>query len=176
MAKIKTRSRIESELPKELREEVHRLLIEDATYEDISLYCKAKGHDISRSSAGRYGKRFLEVYKKALQFEDQSRILKSKVGEGLILDEAISKLLMQKIMDTIVDGTMDILEVPRLISDFAKLQASDVKREAAKVSLEAEVRKRTLEEAADVVEKTARENGMSKKSAEMFRAEVLGIR
>ena len=173
---IKTRSRIESDLPKELREEVHRLLIEDATYEDISLYCKAKGHDISRSSVGRYGKPFLQAYKKVLQFEDQSRILKSEVGEGLLLDEAISKLLMQKVMDALLDGEMDILQVPRLLSDVAKLQSSNIQREKAKVTFENEVRSRTLEEAADVVEKTARKHGMSKENAEMFRRDVLGIR
>lgn len=82
MGKHRRRSKIETELPADLREEVNRLLLEGTTYEDAALYCQTKGYDISRSSMGRYGKEFFEAYRNIKQFEDQSKALTSEVGRS----------------------------------------------------------------------------------------------
>ena len=72
------RSRIETELPPNIRAEVNRILLEGATYEEAAQYCHRKGHDISRSSMGRYGKVFFETYARVKRFEDQAAALTSE--------------------------------------------------------------------------------------------------
>lgn len=136
--KIRRRSKVETELPPELREEVDRLLIEGATYEEISLYLKDRGYDISRSSIGRYGKEFLNLYRRVKIIEDKSRAITSDTGDGLVLEEAASKLFTQQILKMLLAQEMDISAKSRIISDFAKLQSSSVQRER----LKAEFRKR----------------------------------
>ena len=96
------------------------------TYDDLEAWCKEKGFQISRSSIGRYGKTFFEAYQQVKRFEDQSRALQSDVGDGLLMEEAATKLLLQKVMGALIDGSADILEIPRIISDVARLQQSSV--------------------------------------------------
>lgn len=159
MGTIRRRSRIETELPKELREELNRLLLEGATYEDASAWCKARGYDISKSSVGRYGKVFFEAYANVRRFEDQSRALQGEVGDGLLLEEATTKLLLQRVMAALIDGGADVMEIPRLLSDVAKLQSSSVQRERMKAQVAEQVRKETLAEVAgriDDAEKAAK--------------------
>jgi len=141
MVTVRRRSKVETELPRQIKEELNRLLLEGATYEDAALYLQKNGFDISRSSIGRYGKVFLEAYQKIIQFEDQSRALASEVGEGMLLEEATTKLLLQKVMGAIVDGSYDVLEIPRIISDVAKLQISNVQREKLKAEFETRAKK-----------------------------------
>lgn len=131
---IKTRrhSKVEDQLPGELKGEVDRLLIEGSTYEEITAFLKAKGHDISKSSIGRYGKEFLNEYRKLRIIEDQSRALVSEAGDGMVIEEAASKVFSQQILELLLSRDMDIRTIPRLISDFAKLQASSVVRERLK--------------------------------------------
>jgi hypothetical protein len=174
--KHRRRSRIETELPVAVREEVHRLLLDGMTYDDVKLYLDGKGYEISRSSVGRYGKDFFEVYRDVIRYEEQAKLLVSEAGEGLMLEEAATKLLMQKVMAALVDGSADILEIPRLLSDVAKLQSSNLQREKWKEKFAEKVRKQALEEAADTVEETARQRGMSDADAQFWREKVLGIR
>jgi hypothetical protein len=126
MAHVRRRSRIETELPPELRQQLNRVLLEGATYDEAAVFLNGKGYDISRSSVGRYGKEFFEAYQKIVQFEDQSRALTSATEKGMPMEEAVGKMLLQKVMAALVDGSADVLEVPRLISDVAKLQRSHV--------------------------------------------------
>jgi hypothetical protein len=126
MPHVRRRSRIETELPPELRQQLNRVLLEGATYDEAAGFLNGQGYDISRSSVGRYGKEFFEAYQKIVQFEDQSRALTSATEKGMPMEEAVGKMLLQKVMAALVDGSADVLEVPRLISDVAKLQRSHV--------------------------------------------------
>lgn len=58
--KTRRHSKVETELPQEIKGQVDRLLIENATYEEIASFLKEQGHDIGKSSIGRYGKEFLK--------------------------------------------------------------------------------------------------------------------
>ena len=62
MTTFRTRSKIDTDLPVHLKEQVHRLLVEGETYEGIAAFLKAEGYDISKSSIARYGKDFFEVF------------------------------------------------------------------------------------------------------------------
>ncbi|RJP59031.1 MAG: DUF3486 family protein [Deltaproteobacteria bacterium] len=169
--KIRKHSKVEDELPPEIRREVNRLLIEGETYEDISDYLKGKGHDISRSSIGRYGKDFLNEYRRLLVIEDKSKILVSEAGgDGMILEEAVAKKMAAKLMELLLDEGIDISKTPRIISDFAKLQSSTVTRERLKGDFQ-----KKAEKTADDIVRSVKKDGLSEEKAEQIRKKILGI-
>lgn len=171
MARVRTHSRIEKELPTDVRREIDRLLVEgNATYAEIEAFLTEKGYDISHSAIGRYGKDFLNQYQKLKIIEDKSKTLVSEVGDGMILEEAAAKIFAQKIIEAQLDGTFSVIDLPRLVSDFAKLQASSVVRERLKMDIKQKVVK-----TADEVVKTARAGGLSAEKAEEIRKKILGI-
>jgi hypothetical protein len=168
--KIRVHSRISSELPPEIRREVDRMLVEGYTYDEIEAWLKGKGHDISRSGIGRYGKGFLASYQRLRVIEDKSRTLVSEAGEGMILEEAASKIFAQMIIEAQLSGELDIKELPRIISDFAKLQGSVVLRERLKHDFSERVTR-----AADDVVKIAKSKGLTDAAAKEIRDKILGI-
>ena len=169
-AKIRRRSRVETELPAQLREQANRLLLEGITYEDMAAWSLERGYDISRSSWGRYGKEFFEAYQAVKRFEDQSKAMTGEAGDGMTMEEALSKVLLQKIMAAVTGANFDLLEVPRLISDFAKLQSSNIQREKLKDEYAKRVR-----EAAESVGKIAKQGGMSEETVTEIQKRILGI-
>ena len=161
--------RIRDKLPDEIREQVDRLLIEGAnTYDDIQAFLSGKGYDISRSAIGRYGKDFLNTYQRLRVIEEKSKALVSEAGDGMVLEEAASKLFAQMILEAQMDGSLDIKTLPRIISDFAKLQTSTVNRERLKKEFAEKARK-----VADDVVKTVKAKGLSDESAEDIRHKIL---
>ena len=169
--KVRRHSRISDELPQELKREVDRLLVEgNVTYDDIKAFLEEKGYDISRSAIGRYGKEFLASYQRLRVIEEKSRTLVSEAGDGMVLEEAAAKIFAQKIVEAQLLEGFDILENPRLIGDFAKLQSSTVARERFKREL-----KDKVEKTAESVVRTARQGGLSDEKAEEIRRKILGI-
>jgi hypothetical protein len=169
--KVRRHSRIGDELPQVLKREVDRLLVEgNVTYDDIKAFLEEKGYDISRSAIGRYGKEFLASYQKLRVIEEKSRALVSDAGDGMVLEEAAAKIFAQKIVEAQLLEGFDILENPRLIGDFAKLQSSTVARERFK----REIKEKVVKTAESVV-RTARQGGLSEEKAEEIRRKILGI-
>ena len=169
--KVRRHSRIGDELPQELKREVDRLLVEgNVTYDDIKAFLEEKGYDISRSAIGRYGKEFLAQYQRLRVIEEKSRTLVSEAGDGMVLEEAAAKIFAQKIVEAQLLEGFDVLENPRLIADFAKLQSSTVARERFKREL-----KEKVEKTAESVVKAARQGGLSDEKAEEIRRKILGI-
>jgi Bacteriophage Mu, Gp27 len=170
----RSHGRVRDDLPPEIREQVDRLLIEPGiTYDDIKAHLAEQGYDISRSAIGRYGKDFLNVYQQLKVIEDKSKALVSKAGDGMILEEAASKLFSQMILEAQMSGELDIKTLPRIISDFAKLQTSTVLRERLKKELVEKVRKQALEDAANAMGKTAKQAGVSDETIKIIRRDVL---
>jgi hypothetical protein len=160
--------RVRDELPSEIREQVDRLLIEGGTtYDDIQAWLSEQGYDISRSAIGRYGKDFFSQYQRLRMIEDKSKALVSEAGDGMVLEEALSKIFAQKILETQLDESLDIKQLPRIISDFAKLQASSVLRERMKADF-----KTKFDKAAD---KVAKKKNVDPETLRMIREEVYGI-
>ncbi len=130
---IRKHNSLTDNLPPEILRQVDRLLIEgNVTYDDIQEYVASKGYDIKRSAIGRYGKNFLAEYREVRMIEDQSRTLVSQEDDSMVLEEAAAKLFSKNIIKGLIAGELDIKEIPRLVSDFAKLQASAVMRERYK--------------------------------------------
>ncbi|GAB4485975.1 MAG: DUF3486 family protein [Thermodesulfovibrionales bacterium] len=169
---VKTRrhSRIESELTPELKRQVDALLIEDKTYDEIAAFLRENGHDISRTSVGRYGKGFLNAYKRLRMIEDQSRTLKGEVGDGMVLEEAASKIFTQQIIEMLLDAGMEPGKLPKLAMAFSMLQSSSVSREKFKADIAKRVAK-----TAEAVTQIAKKGGLSEGAAAQIREKILGI-
>ena len=168
MKHVKRRSSI-TNLPKELVEEINTLLLEPSvTYADLAEFCKAKGYDISKSSIGRYGKNFLEQYRQIRVLEDQARAIQSEPGDGMLLDEALSKLLLQKILGAVMSGELDVVAAPKMISEISKLQQTNINREKFKTDFAEKMK--TIAESA---EEMAREKGMTETDAADIRDRLI---
>jgi hypothetical protein len=167
---VRKHGRVQDDLPLEIRHQVDRLLIEGgSTYDDIKAFLAESGYDISRSAIGRYGKDFMGTYQRLRIIEDKSRALVSEVGDGMILEEAASKLFAQKIIEAQMDGSLDIKELPRIISDFARLQASVVLRE----KLKSEIRKKADKAVEDIERKTGKD--LSPETLQYIKEHIYGI-
>jgi hypothetical protein len=167
-AKIRRHGKV-NELPAEVRREVDALLVEPGvTYEDINAFLKERGHDISKSSIGRYGHEFLATYQRLRIIEDQSKALVSEAGEGLVLEEAGSKLFAQKIIEALMKGNEPVDS--DLMFSFASLQKSSIAREKFKSDL-----KDKLAKTADKVDKIVRKGGLSDEAAKQIREKILGV-
>mgnify|MGYP001560733066 FL=1 len=169
--KTRRHSKVETELSPEIKSQVDRLLIENATYEEISDFLKTKSFDISKSSIGRYGKDFLNQYKRLRMIEDQSRTLVSEAGSGMVLEEAASKIFSQQIIEMLLDAGMEPKSLPKLAMAFSMLQSSSVSREKFKSDF-----KKKVDKAAEDVTKIAKKNGLSESAAEQIRNKILGIK
>ena len=167
---IRRRSRIETELPPEVREGVNTLLLEGETYEAVAEWLRTRGYDISKSSVGRYGKCFFEAYQAIQQFADQSRAIVTSADDGMPMEEAVGKMLLQRVMAALIDGRADVTENSRLIADVAKLTSAHVQMAKWKGEIEKRARK-----AADGAAEIARKGGLSDEAAEQIRRKVLGV-
>lgn len=129
------------ELPEDVRIQVEDLLLEpNVTYDDIAEFLKDKGQDVSRSAIGRYGKDFLNEYRNLRIIEDQAKNIVSGSGDdAMVLEEAATKLFSKKIVELLLENGINLNKIPRIVSDFARLQASSVLRER----LKADFRKKT---------------------------------
>ena len=173
--KIRKHSRLTDDLPEEIRKEVDILLVQGSdqgkvTYDDIKDYLSKKGYDISRSSIGRYGKGFLANYQRLRIIEDQARTLISDAGDGMVLEEAVSKTFAQFILELLHAGKLDLKKAPKIIGEFARLQASVVKREQLKGEYAKKVQK-----AASNIETKLKKKSLDPKTIKIIKEEVYGI-
>lgn len=162
--------RIRDELPAEVRAQVDRLLIENATYDDVKAFLDEGGYDISRSAVGRYGKDFMNAYQQLKIIEDKSKTMVSEAGDGMVLEEAVSKMFARMILEAQLTDELDIKKIPRIIGDFARLQKSVVDRERLKRDFADRAAK-----AARAVDRIAKKGGLSDAAAEQIRKKILGI-
>lgn len=168
--KSRHRYKVETDLPREIREQLNRLLLEGMTYEEGAIWCRDHGYDISSSSIGRYGKWFIELYQEILQFNDQAQILTADVDDGMPMEEAVGKMLLKKVWSALIDGSADITENSRLIGEVAKLQRSHVIMNQFKIDLENRAR-----QAAAEVGELVKKGGLSDDAANIIKAKILGI-
>ncbi len=79
---MSNRSKI-SRLPKAIRFEINKLLADGATIDEITDHIQALGHNIGRSSVGRYSQ---QAKSDVIAKINQSLELSTAMGEGLSLD------------------------------------------------------------------------------------------
>ena len=172
MAITRRHSSLTDNLPSEIMAQVNRLLIEPSTtYDDVKAFLNERGFDISRSAIGRYGKDFFASFQQQKIIEEQAKALVTEADEnGLILEEAAAKVFSRQILEGIMSGSLDIEKMPRIISDFAKLQSSSIQRERLKSDYAKKVQK-----AADSVVDEVQKLGLTEAGVERIKRKILGI-
>lgn len=160
-------SSVETRIPSETRRQLNRLLVEGRTYDEISAWAETEGLDLSRSAIGRYGAKFREIYRQVLQFDEQAEALVTEAGgDGMVMDEAVSRLIMRQLMSAMLDG-QDILENPALMNAFANLQKANLQRERFKTAFR--------EAAVKAVERVAGETRMDADALKKVREALYGV-
>jgi hypothetical protein len=159
-----------AKLPQELFEAVNSLLVEGVTYDEIVEFLREKGHAVSRSAVGRYGKDFLSKLEQIKLLEDQARTIVSEGGTPMAMEEALSKLITADMMKRMLEGGLKPIDVNFIAQSFARLQSSSVQRESWK----AEVRK-GVEKAAKNISRLGKRKGIDTETLKTIEQEVLGI-
>ncbi len=160
-----------AQLPSDVVDAVNSLLVEGTTYDDIVEFLKERGHEVSRSALGRYGKKFLSQLEHLRILEDQARAIVVEGKTPLAMEEALSKLLTAEIMTRTLDGGLKTVKNLSFITDaFAKLQRSSVARELMKKELTEKAA-----EAAKTINKLGKKKGIDPETLREIEQTVLGI-
>lgn len=167
-------SKIESELPPEIVEEVNRLLVQEGkTYREIADWLKEMGHSIGKSSVGRYGKDFLARLERLRLVKDQARAIVEETGDrpATELHQAANELAVQLIMETLM--TIPDLEgskASELMKALALLERSAVSRENLKMEYQKKVN-----QAVNKIEETAKAKGLDTETLKIIKEQIYGI-
>ncbi len=174
-----------SRLPAEIRDQVHRLIIEGKTIEQI-VECLdglasdgtiAPGAAPSKSSVGRYTKGFLRVFERARIVREQARALVEQAGEsGMVLEEAATQVALNEILRLLQpdDGELDEKQIKSIAVALSKLQQSSATRERAKIEVRKDLAKRARD-AAEKVGDMAGKAGLSGAAVDRIKKQILGI-
>ncbi len=168
-------------LPREVREELHRILREGAyTIDEIVAHLRQLGADVSRSAVHRYRQRFDAVAEKMRQAQEIAAVWVRQLGEApegdvgqlcaQLLKTISAQTLMQMQLDETEEGAdaKEIMMLARAIKDL---------EQSTKLAMEREMRAREAarREAAKAVEKVAREEGLQSETIDAFRRAILGV-
>lgn len=134
MGDKRSRQRVTSkidELPEELRTRVDVMLADTSnTYQDISLFLKGEGCDISKSSVGRYATRTNNAMQRLLEAQAQTDRLIRAVKENPEADytEAAILLTMNGLVNKVATAEEEFNEMPldkagRLIASLSRTKA-----------------------------------------------------
>lgn len=167
---FKTRSKIETDLPHEIQDQLNENMLRGMTYEDTSAWLKSLGYDISRACVGRYGLRFFKFRQNTMQMRSQVQSLVGEDGEAMDVDEAITLGIQQQILAELIDGTVDAIKQPGFLGEVAKLQTAAINREKIRQDILAKT-----EAAANSVEKLAKTGGLTEDTVKEIRSKILGI-
>ncbi len=129
-------SKITSILLDGLVKAINERLVAGETYESIAEYIRAQGHEISKSSIGRYGKDFLSKLERLRVVKEQARTIVSenKDGPALEMTEAATQLALQLIMERLVAvDNLNSAKDGEILKALALLERSAVQREKLKM-------------------------------------------
>ncbi|MBI5056990.1 MAG: DUF3486 family protein [Nitrospirae bacterium] len=159
------------DLPGEVKKEVHALLIEpNITYEDVGAFLKTKGHDISKSAIGRYGKSFFNEVRETEMLRDQAALITSEPDKAMLLEKLTATMITKRLALALQNEEFDVMKNAKLIQAFAALQKSSMHREQWHTEVKDKIVK-----TADDVSKIAKKGGLTDDAAAQIRAKILGI-
>lgn len=174
------KSRIATELPDDLRQELNKKLFENgfSGYEKLAEWLYEKGYDISKSSVHRYAVKFEKEYDALKIATEQAKVIAETIpdDEGAMA-EALTKIAQNKLMDALsgvnveayIEGDV-VKNLPKIVSAIARLNQSSVNLK----KYQREVREKALEAAAEVVE-VAVKGGLSDTAVDEIKAKILGV-
>lgn len=180
------RSRIK-QLPANVRGQIDKWLANNqATIDDITAYLTEQGHEVSRSSVGRYAKNFEQVAMHLRQSREMAEALVQEIGPaategkvGRMLVEILQKLTFDILLDKAQAADDPLKEdeattpkelhlLARTLKDMASAQKIEVEREL-------KIRAEAVRDAADKAVSIATDAGMSAERIDEFRRSILGI-
>ena len=130
--------KITKELPKALVDEVNRLIVGGATYDEITEFIKEEGFKVGRSSVGRYSKDFLTRLERLRVVRDQAKAIVEDDPDAPAtqMAEAANNLAMQLVMEVLMEADIGNLKEEKLsqvLKAAAQLQRSSVAIEKLKM-------------------------------------------
>ena len=122
-------------LPIGVREDVEEKLMTGKTYEEIANDLTDAGYDISYSSVGRYGRKYLKRFENVRIAKQFAKLLAEDNVERppTELHEANNMLMSQIIMETLVDKELDAKGLSNAAKAIASLQNAQIQNEGLKI-------------------------------------------
>lgn len=183
------RSSMVEQMPPDILEKLHEYLRDPRVSqlkatEKINAILKELGEEpVSKSGVNRYAIRMDQVGVKLRQSREMAEMWIGKLGAvpqgklGNLVNE-ILRTLSFELAIAAQEGELDkekLPEVAQMLKDLALAQMRLEKAASENVKRGEEIRKQTLEKAADEATKVARSKGLTKEAAEEIKNKVLGI-
>lgn len=163
-------------LPFAIKDWLDRTLVENnfSGYKLLEEELRERGFQISKSAIHRYGQDFEKRLQNLKMASEQAKAIVAAApdDEGSV-NEALMRLVQEKIFAVLVDFEPDP-EKPLNLGSLAKAVAELGRASVTQKKYAAEVRKKTEEAAASVVQ-TARKGGLSDDTVEQIKRQILGI-
>jgi len=144
-------SRIQRELPIEIINKIHDMLIQgNATYDEVKQFLSGEKvilkkieyqlpdeqtYDISRSAIGRYGKRFFELFKDFMIIQQQAKMMVNESADCLFMEEAVSRLSITKLFQLLMDKNLSANQISSILTSISRIQSAAVEREKFKQTI-----------------------------------------
>lgn len=164
-------------LPREVQDQVHSLIRQGRTIEEITAHLAALDADVSRSAVGRYvmkARAQMERYRAAQELASQ---LIPAFGEqaqgdvGALAAEAIKTLVHQALTE-VSDEDCTNGKLPSKMMMLGRALESAAKTTKISTELRARIRKETLEEAAKAVQGAGQRAGLSPEAIKLMEQEL----
>lgn len=176
-------------LPKSVLDELNTKLVDQAfsDYAGLSAWLHEQGYEIGTSTAAvwKHGSKLQVAMEKSLnKARQRMEIAKALRGaseeDKAALMEANEMVAMDQIMDMFEEASgLEIGErmaaIPKLVRAIADLNRSAIGSAKWKREFEAQIRKDTLEQAANKMGITANKSGLSADTIDILKREILGI-
>lgn len=173
------------DLPPEVRESLNERLVGSGFqgYQELAEWLTDQGHEISRSSVQRYGQDLQEEFEEAMgsvrKTTEMAKAMADAVedDEGHLID-ATARIVQEQLLRISLelrkaesspeDAAHNLGKISKALSSLGRVSIAQKKHAR-------DIRAQALEEAAGVVEETARAQGMDEDQAKFWRQKVLGI-
>lgn len=123
------------DLPDELRKAVHERIVAGDTYRDISDWIRQKGHSISKTAVGDYGRNFLARLEQLKLVKEQARsIIDETQGQPATeMAEAANQIGLQLVMETLLKvNSLEGVKITEVLKALARLEQASTSRERLK--------------------------------------------
>ncbi len=164
-----------SKLPKEIRQEILRLISDGATIDEIVAHLEAMDTEVSRSAIGRYKQKETDRLKRYREAREVAGMWIQKMGEdpeselGMMLGELLKMVAFEQLKTMASDNAgakpMDIMLLAKAIRDLETSTRAHLERQA-------KIRKQVLAEASKAAGQAARKAGISAEAIEQIQSEL----
>jgi len=151
-------SRIQREIPNSIIEIMNDMLdTGNATYEEVQSFLSGetvilkdieyklpddgKTYDISRSSIGRYGKRFFDIHKDFRFMQQQAKMMVNESDDALFMEEAVSRLSISKLFKLLMENDLQAHQISTILTSISRMQSAAVIREKFKQTMTKKIKK-----------------------------------